>query len=941
MQRTLRFLSVHALSGMFTFFSLISFSSLTFGQTCDAPDSTWLVTPCYIAGNPLLGNPDNADAAAIVRMPYVPTSSVDDGAKTVLATGEEVGTVWGLAYQRKTQKLFASTLLKRHAGFGPLGPGGIYVMDAFEAEVDLDNSFSLEEYGIDAGSSVITTDQRELPMAASQRNRDPLAFGLVGRVGFGDIDFSEDEEYLWVVNLFDQKLYQIRVGVPYEKPGPEDIKAFDIPGFCSDNSLLAPWGLSVKEGKVYVGVVCPAENSGFSSSLSATVFALDPDNTVWENVIEVDLTYPRGDVERFGFTVTNGEWLPWIETWQEFTANATDLTEFGYPQPILSDIEFDSKGDMILGFLDRAGLQFGFEAFSTIPGDQSLYIGDAAGDILRTCKRDDGTFELENNAAVCNEDGNGLLSFGEFNNQGPGGGEFYSDDFYFDLEFSIIGHDEITLGGLASLPGSDEIATTVYDPLVGVPFSGGVHWYSNTDGSLEESFLVYDETLQGGFGKAAGLGDLELVCSALPVVDPPVEPPVAVDSCPEVNVCLLSDFTSPTSSGNAIFINPSPVSSLISDVAPGSGDVRRFDWVNGGRYVEYEDYAVISGTVASEVLPDAQFEVEFIIADLQDWESWSAKGRGYKADGGSEAAAAANHTNWTFGILDVQSKLIGRGALEGDSLSLTPRPSNLSMGVQIGIGANDKNAENGLSTWFKVKGTIQGAAFAASGDINVDIDTCLTDSVCPPNVQLPQIAQISIVDAASDELLGALSDGDTLFLSSQPKFLNFAVQTEPRIIGSVDISMLALDGQRGNVFKLENKYPYAVLGDRNGDYGTQKLAAGTYSISATPFNARAASGLRGETERISFIVVDDVVETSIVSLFPNPATTEIQIIPNSAGDEVEVLSAQAVYGGAVPVQASFDGSGWYIPVSHLEKGLYLMKLRVGETVVTEKFWVNK
>ncbi|MEM7511549.1 MAG: hypothetical protein AAF388_11500, partial [Bacteroidota bacterium] len=200
MQRTLRFLSVHTLSGVFTFLSLISFSSLTFGQTCDAPDSTWLVTPCYIAGNPLLGNPDNADAAAIVRMPYAPTSSVDDDAKTVLATGEEVGTVWGLAYQRKTQKLFASTLLKRHAGFGPLGPGGIYVMDAFEAEVDLDNSFSLEEFGIDVGSSVITTDQRELPLAASQRNRDPLAFGLVGRVGFGDIDFSEDEEYLWVVN---------------------------------------------------------------------------------------------------------------------------------------------------------------------------------------------------------------------------------------------------------------------------------------------------------------------------------------------------------------------------------------------------------------------------------------------------------------------------------------------------------------------------------------------------------------------------------------------------------------------------------------------------------------------------------------------------------------------------------------------------------------------
>ncbi|MEM9934654.1 MAG: T9SS type A sorting domain-containing protein [Bacteroidota bacterium] len=937
----LPFVLSYARSGILLFLCCILTTHLSFGQLCDDPDSTWLVTPCYIAGDPLAGNPDNADAAAIVRIPYLPTNPTDASSKTVLATGSQVGTVWGLAYQRKTKTLFASTVLKRHAGMGPLGPGGIYVMDPISGEFDMDNSFSLEEFGIDVGSSVITNESRNLPSAAIQQNRDPLAFNLVARVGFGDIEISEDEEYLWTVNLFDQKLYRIKVGVPFQRPTADDITAYDIPGFCNDNSRLAPWGLSVNEGRIYVGVVCPALASEQSGDLKATVYAFDADNTVWESILEVDLNYPRGIVERFGFEVSFAAWRPWLQSWQDLTATVSDLNEFGYPQPILSDIEFEQNGDMILGFLDRAGLQFGFEAFSTIPGDINLYVGDAAGDILRACLQDDGTFILENNAALCN----GLVSEGENNQQGPGGGEFYSDDFYFDIEFNIVGHDEITLGGLASLPFSDEIATTVYDPLAGFPFSGGVHWYGNAVGNLERAFLIYDAELQGGFGKAAGLGDLEMVCNSLPVVDPPIDPPVdppmANDTCPEVNICLLSDYNSDSLSGHAIFLKPSPVESLIADKSTLVGDLTRFDWVSQGRYIAYEDYSVVSGIVANDMFPDAQFEVALIISDLQDWDSWSAKGRGFKASAGSEVAAAANHPSWTFGILDVQSKLIGRGTLAGDSIGLTPRPSNLSMGVQIGVGANDKNELLGISTWFNGSGTVQGQPFTLKGDLNVNVDSCMTDSICPPAVNIPQVVQINIVDAATDELLQPLTDGDTLYLSALPVFLNFAVQTSPRIVGSVSLELLAVDGQRMNVQKVENQFPYAVFGDRNGDYGTQKLPGGQYVLSTTPFNARRESGLRGETTRLSFIVIDDLADISVLSLFPNPATTEIQLIPVETGADVEVLAIQSLYGGALPIEATFDGSNWFIPVHQLEKGLYLVKARVGETVVTEKFWVKR
>ena len=42
---------------------------------------------------------------------------------------DEVGAVYGLAYQRSTNSYFMSSYLKRHVGFGPGGPGAIYQLD--------------------------------------------------------------------------------------------------------------------------------------------------------------------------------------------------------------------------------------------------------------------------------------------------------------------------------------------------------------------------------------------------------------------------------------------------------------------------------------------------------------------------------------------------------------------------------------------------------------------------------------------------------------------------------------------------------------------------------------------------------------------------------------------------------------------------------------------
>ncbi len=45
------------------------------------------------------------------------------------ALGSQVGGIWGLAYNRNTKKAFASAMVRRHVGLGPLGIGGIYVVN--------------------------------------------------------------------------------------------------------------------------------------------------------------------------------------------------------------------------------------------------------------------------------------------------------------------------------------------------------------------------------------------------------------------------------------------------------------------------------------------------------------------------------------------------------------------------------------------------------------------------------------------------------------------------------------------------------------------------------------------------------------------------------------------------------------------------------------------
>ena len=491
-----------------------------------------LVTPCYENGTPLNGS-SSANDPFIVTIPYTPTGTGTTGTTSengYLSKGSEVGSTWGMAYQRSSKFIFTSALLKRHSGYGAGGPGAIYKIDVSGNTqittlfVDLKANLGID-VGVDSRNQVSAVDS--LSRIKTQPNHDSTAFGNVGKVSLGGLDISDDEKTLWVINTFDKKLYELPIGSPAAIPTTKIAHTLPDPGCV--NGVFRPWAIKFWRGKVYVGGVCTAENTGGTKAdLKAYIYSFVPGDANPNNftqIITFPLNYPRGFASIDGTIQTSAAWKPWIAKWSDITSPVPGAGAFNQticPQPILSDIEFDVDGSMVVGFMDRAGHQLGNKNFSPNKNDFQTYEGTSAGDLLRI-GLSNGVYTLENNATV-----NGIISGGnnQSPSQGPGNGEFYWQDMYVKNSnrnlpnlISGAGHQEISLGGIALLPGKNEVIETVFDPVT-APRAGGVLWFDNINGSSPRSYEIFGQDAGGlgvTFGKANGLGDLELLCASQPI----------------------------------------------------------------------------------------------------------------------------------------------------------------------------------------------------------------------------------------------------------------------------------------------------------------------------------------------------------------------------------------------------------------------------------------
>jgi hypothetical protein len=201
---------------------------------------------------------------------------------------------------------------------------------------------------------------------------------------------------------------------------------------------------------------------------------------------------------------------------------------------MLSEIEFDRDGSMILAFRDRNGDIMGTWE-SEAPDGSSTPFAIASGDMYRVCRTglgylpSDYTFE---GVAGCQPTPTPahLSNTTDATRQGI---EYYWGDYWWQIGQG--GHGETSSGLISQTPGFPDLFTTAFDPngLSGDAktwFSGGVRSLWNATGGPSEFpnagsgvlFYVSEGTniaqmRTGGFLKVNGMSDIEALCDQAPL----------------------------------------------------------------------------------------------------------------------------------------------------------------------------------------------------------------------------------------------------------------------------------------------------------------------------------------------------------------------------------------------------------------------------------------
>ena len=491
-----------------------------------------LITACFTAGDNITGLDQND--TNVFSFPYS-ASGINPGLQTSLALAKQVGSVFGIAYQRGSGSTFVSAYTKRLASYGPGtgsptsdGTGTIYRIAAdgtVAPFVDLDDLFGPNTTGANPHTSFV-------PVAG---DFDGGAFDAVGKTGLGDIDMGEDDSTLWTVNLADRTLYGLPIGnaaVPVAPTAAQVITSV-VPTPACVLGTGRPFAVKPFNGLVYVGGVCTSENDGTSANLLAYVYAYNPATAAWTAtpVLQFPMNYPRACVDIFpGYTTvckqaTNGSlagWLPWSNILDTSFPAGYSQGYAAHPQPMFSGIDFVPNGtstDMVVAFRDRFGDQIG----SVDPGPANdsprgaLLNAVPAGDILRASLNAGappvGAWTIESNSSS-NPVGAFGPTAGANSFQGPGNGEFYWGDEWAGR------HDEIVYGGIVHVSGLSTTVATAMDPLREA--TSGVIFLNNTDGGAPQTYEVrapvpYGQINDLDFRKANGMGDIEAMCDSAPI----------------------------------------------------------------------------------------------------------------------------------------------------------------------------------------------------------------------------------------------------------------------------------------------------------------------------------------------------------------------------------------------------------------------------------------
>jgi hypothetical protein len=514
----------------------ITAPTVTADYRINNPDDFCQNNPMVIRPQNYIGPATNNAGDGSLNGSYYNASNITDpvvngGAIKEFSSNPATGATYGLAYSRKSKTLFNSAVIRNYFGTLADGYDDIYTFTFSDpspatpstATLTQGTTIDLSSLGVNMGADprfnfTITGTTTYVDSSNLYRK--------VGKIGIGDIDVSSDGDTLFVVNMRDgaATLAIIHVKNP---AAPVLIGNVAMPNPGCTNGTFRPWAVKYYQGHVYVGGVCDA-STGTAANLQAYVYRYDG-GTTYTQVATMPLNYTRGKATfRSDGNNQSANWRPWTDTWAPAQLSlGPDLV--AQPQPILMDIEFLEDGSMVLGFGDRFSYQtaHGQRQYGVTSGS-TFFSTVAAGDIVKFCNIG-GVLTLETAAGACLASNTDNGSVTTLNPIGGAGGikEYFDDDFYNTGTSSTgqAGHSETALGGLAVLPGANQLVAATFDPIStsapggtsGEVNTSGIRFYNTVNGNQVKGWIDFDQTFAGSNRKGGNLGDVEILCDGAPI----------------------------------------------------------------------------------------------------------------------------------------------------------------------------------------------------------------------------------------------------------------------------------------------------------------------------------------------------------------------------------------------------------------------------------------
>ncbi|MFG3552306.1 SdrD B-like domain-containing protein [Streptomyces sp. NPDC047725] len=417
------------------------------------------------------------------------TCPTDVACPTTLATQDQVGTTFGLAYDKNRTRLFQSAFARRYAPYGPQGGGAIYT-------VPVNGSGAPKLFARVPDAAVTRHDTANMI-------KDAGFTDAPGKESIGGLALSPDGSTLYAVNLRTRSL------VSFDATGataaaPKSTVPIPDPG-CASTDDWRPFGLQFHDNTLYVGGVCSAESTQRRADLKAVVSTYDGKR--FATVLSHPLTFERGSVFGTGDKATH--WNPWntsLDTWDDRKAGNVFID----PQPELASLAFARDGSMILGFRDRFMDVLSWGGLDPRPGNDTAENGMSGGDITMVCATPTGEYQWEGTGGCPNHA-----------TPANNGGQAADVVEYFPGDFFANAHQETALGSVAYIPQQQWVVSTEFDPVVNVATSGtGYHDITTGQGpgnNPTANGFQFVSQVQGGFGKAGGLGDIAYAAANAPI----------------------------------------------------------------------------------------------------------------------------------------------------------------------------------------------------------------------------------------------------------------------------------------------------------------------------------------------------------------------------------------------------------------------------------------